>query len=62
MLATLNTSNNLMPDNQGKDTFNNYRRHLNFLLKALKNCKPITGNLLIRIIERLDINSNSLLR
>ena len=59
MKEILNTSDTALKD-QSKDTFNNYRRHLNFLLKALKNCEPITGNLLIRIVERLDINSNSL--
>lgn len=35
---------------------------LNFLSKGLKFCKPITGNLLSKIIERLNINSNTLLR
>jgi hypothetical protein len=61
MKEILNTSDTALKG-QSKDTFNNYRRRLNFLLKALKNCEPITGNLLIRIVERLDINSNSLLR
>jgi hypothetical protein len=61
MKEILNTSDSALKD-QSKDTFNNYRRHLNFLLNALKNCEPITGNLLIKIIDRLEINSNSLLR
>jgi hypothetical protein len=43
---------------QGKDILNK----LNFLSKGLKFCKPITGNLLSKIIERLNINSNTLLR
>lgn len=56
-----NTSDTALQD-QSKDKLICYRRQLNFLLKGLKNCEPITGNLLIRIIERLDIHSNSLLR
>lgn len=48
-------SNNL---EQGKDILNK----LNFLLKGLKFCKPITGSFLVRIIEKVDINSNTLER
>lgn len=56
MKEILTTSDTALKD-QSKDTLNNYRRQLNFLLKGLKNCEPITGNLLIRIIERLDVTN-----
>ena len=41
-----------------KDTLNK----LNFLLKAVKLCEPITGDLLIRIIEKLLNNANTVSR
>jgi hypothetical protein len=61
MKEIMNTSDTALKD-QSKDKLICYQRQLNFLLKGLKFCKPITVNLLIKIIERLDINSNSLLR
>lgn len=57
MLVTLNTSVNLLPDNQGKDTIN----RITSLLKGLKPCEPIQGGLLIRMIEII-INSNTVSR
>lgn len=57
MLVTLNTSDNLPPDNQGKDTINN----ITSLLKGLKPCKPIPVGLLIRMIEII-INPNTVSR
>ena len=61
MKEILNTSDTALKD-QNEDKLNNYQKRLNSLVKALKLCKPITGNLLIRIIEKLDINSNTVLR
>lgn len=57
MKEILTTSDTALKD-QSKDIL--YR--LNFLLKGLKLCEPITGNLLIRIIDRLNINSNTVSR
>ena len=57
MKEILNTSDTALKD-QSKITLNKVKS----LIDGLKLCKPITGNLLIKIIERLDINSNSLLR
>ena len=61
MNEILNTSHTALKD-QSEDKLNNYQRRLNSLVKALKLCNPITGTLLSRIIEKLDINSNTLLR
>ena len=61
MNEILNTSDTALKD-QSEDKLNNYHKQLNSLVKALKLCKPITGTLLIRIIEKLDINSKTLLR
>ena len=59
MLVTFNTSDNLMlADTSSKDTVNKIK----FLSKGLKNCEPISGNLLYRIIEKIDINSNTVSR
>jgi hypothetical protein len=57
MKEIANTSNTALKD-QSKITLNK----LKSLIAALKLCEPITGNLLIRIIDRLDINSNTVLR
>lgn len=57
MKEIANTSNTALKD-QSKITLNK----LKSLIDALKLCEPITGNLLIRIIDRLDINSNTVLR
>lgn len=61
MKKVLTTSDTALKD-QSEDKLNNYQRRLNSLVKALKLCNPITGTLLSRIIEKLNINSNTLLR
>lgn len=58
MIDTFNTSDNLLPNSQCEDTLNKIK----FLSKGLKNCEPISGNLLFRIIEKIDINSNTVSR
>lgn len=55
MLVTLNTSDNLLLNSQCEDTLNKIK----FLSKGLKNCEPISGNLLFRIIEKIENNSNT---
>lgn len=47
---------------QSKDRLANYQKQLNFLLKGLKFCNPITVDLLIKITERLNVNSNTSLK
>lgn len=59
MLVTLNTSDNLMlADTLSKDTINKVL----FLVKGLQHCEPINGNLLLRLVEKIDINSNTVSR
>lgn len=45
-----------------KDTLKVYQKQLNFLLKGLKFCEPVPGNLLIRINDKLCKNAYTLLR
>jgi hypothetical protein len=47
----------MLADTLGKDTLNK----IMFLLKGLQYCEPISGNLLLRIVEKIDINSNTVL-
>lgn len=49
-----NTSKNLMLNCHCKDTLN----EIKFLSKGLKHCEPISGNLLVRMIEIIT-NSNT---
>lgn len=56
MKEIANTSNTALKD-QSKDTLNK----IIFLLKGLQHCKPISGNLLFRIVEKIDVNSNTVL-
>jgi hypothetical protein len=58
MLDTFNTSDNLMLNCQGEDTINKIK----FLSKGLQYCKPINGNLIFRIIEKIILNSNTVSR
>lgn len=59
MLVTLNTSDNLMlADTSSKDTINKVL----FLVKGLQHCEPINGILLLRLVEKIDINSNTVSR
>ena len=58
MLETFNTSDNLMLNCQGEDTINKIK----FLSKGLKGCYPITGNLLFRLVELIELKSNTLSR
>jgi hypothetical protein len=58
MLNTFNTSDNLALNSQREDTLNK----INYLIKALKLCKQIQGNLLIKLIDKIKINSNTLSR
>lgn len=61
MKEILNTSDIAFKD-QSEDRLANYQKQLNFLLKGLKFCNPITVDLLIKIIEILNVNSNTSLR
>ena len=56
MKEIANTSNTALKD-QSKITLNKVKS----LIDGLKLCKPITGDLLIRLIEKIDINSNTVL-
>jgi hypothetical protein len=47
-----------MPDNEHKDTLNSIK----ILSKGLKGCYPISGNLLSRLIEVIEIKSNTVSR
>lgn len=59
MLVTLNTSDNLMlADTSSKGNINKVL----FLVKGLQHCEPINGNLLLRLVEKIDINSNTVSR
>ena len=61
MKEILNTSDTALI-NQNEDKLNNYQRQVNSLVKALKLCHPITGTLLFRIIEKIDINYETVSR
>lgn len=56
MKEIANTSNTALKD-QSKITLNKVKS----LIDGLKLCKPITGDLLIRLIEKININSNTVL-
>lgn len=58
MLVTLNTSNNLPLNIQCEGTLNKIK----FLSKGLKHCKPISGNLLFRLVEVIETKSNTVSR
>ena len=57
MKEILNTSDTALQD-KSKDTLNK----INFLVKGLKLCDSITGNLLNKLIDKIDVNSNTVLR
>lgn len=54
MKEIVNTSDTALKD-RSKDTLNK----IIFLLKGLQHCEPISGNLLFRIVGKIDINSNT---
>jgi hypothetical protein len=57
MKEILNTSDTALQD-QSKDTLNKIK----ILSKGLKGCYPISGNLLFRLVEVIEIKSNTLSR
>ena len=48
----------MLADTLSKDTINKVL----FLVKGLQHCEPINGNLLLRLVEKIDINSNTVSR
>lgn len=52
-----NHRSKMLTDTLSKDTLNK----IIFLLKGLQHCEPISGNLLFKIVEKIDINSNTVL-
>ena len=58
MLDTFNTSDNLTLNKHSEDTLN----QIKILSKGLKGCFPISGNLLFRLIEMIEIKSNTVSR
>ena len=56
MKKIVNTSNTALKD-KSKGTLNK----IIFLAKGLQHCEPINGNLLLKIVEKIDVNSNTVL-